>query len=169
MLIYFRLICQCVPIQLHCFYKITSNRILHNLFFSLNLNEFAYFYSLLFIEIQPSFRQQVWINDDMAHVLIFFFIYSRISLHSSKKSSTRSTTRRGIASWAATSARTWRMRPATSSTSTWGRWPSCCSRAASRPAPPPRARAGRGRRRARARERHVYFHRRTPALMYVRS
>lgn len=52
--------------------------------------------------------------------------------HSSRRSSIRSTTRRGIASWGVTSGRTWRTRLATSSTSTWAKWPSCCSRAARR-------------------------------------
>lgn len=60
----------------------------------------------------------------------------RTSRRSSRKSSTRSTTRRGTASWGATSARTWRTRRATSSTSTWARWPSCCSRAARRGSAP---------------------------------
>lgn len=57
---------------------------------------------------------------------------SRTLPRTSRRNSTRNTTRHGIASWAATLDHTWRTRPATLSTSTWVRWPSCCSRAVKR-------------------------------------
>lgn len=65
-------------------------------------------------------------------MLRWALVVCRTSQLSSRRSLTRSTTRRGTASWDATLARTWRMRRATSSTSTWAKWPSCCSRAARR-------------------------------------
>lgn len=43
------------------------------------------------------------------------------------RSLTRSTTPHGIASLAGTLAAMWRMRRSISSTSTWARWPCCCS------------------------------------------
>ena len=46
----------------------------------------------------------------------------------SRRSSTKSTTPRGIALWAGISAPTLPTRPGTLSTFTWGRWPFCCSR-----------------------------------------
>lgn len=55
--------------------------------------------------------------------------------HTSRRSSTKSTTRHGIALWAATLDRTWPTRRVTSSTSTWDRSPFCCSRAANLLAP----------------------------------
>merc|ERR1712212_882017 len=53
----------------------------------------------------------------------------RISLPTSRKSLTKSTTQPGIASWAGISGPTSPTRPGISSTSTLVRWPSCCSRA----------------------------------------
>lgn len=69
---------------------------------------------------------------DIIWLTELFCFFSRTLLHLSRRSLTRSTTRRGIASWAATSALTWRTRRATSSTSTSVRSPSSCSRAARR-------------------------------------
>ncbi|KAJ8385070.1 hypothetical protein AAFF_G00196000 [Aldrovandia affinis] len=51
----------------------------------------------------------------------------RTSLPTSRRSLTRSTTPRGIALWVGTLAATLRTRRSISSTSTWGRWPSCSS------------------------------------------
>lgn len=66
----------------------------------------------------------VWLTD--------CFVFFRTLLRLLRRSLTRNTTRRGIASWAATSALTWRTRRVTSSTSTSARSPSSCSRAARR-------------------------------------
>lgn len=62
-------------------------------------------------------------------LFVFHLRHNRTLPHTSRKSSTKSTTQHGIASSAETSDLTWLTRRATSSISTWDRWPFSCSRA----------------------------------------